>query len=58
MYVTTLNNKEFLYQTVILLIKRVSRLKEIDSKVKKGKLPLPILKEKHESISKILEVLV
>jgi len=57
MYESTFTKKEFLRTTAILFIKRVSHLKEIDSKVLRGKLPLPLLKEKHESIVKILSAL-
>ena len=49
--------KEFFRIALILFIKKVNRLKEIDSKNKKGKLPLPLLKEKHQLISDYLSAI-
>jgi len=53
--VSHMNNKSFLQEFVILTIKQLRTLKEIDLTKKRGKLSLPNLKKKHEIISKMME---
>lgn len=52
-----MDNESFLRVTYKLMIKRVERLMEIDTKMKRGKLPLPLLKEKLEITSNMIEAL-
>ena len=52
-----LNTEEFLSVTYKMMLKKVKRLKEIENSKVRNKLPLPVLKEKLEIISKLLEVL-
>jgi len=52
-----LNTVSFLETTYILLKKKVTRLIEIENSKKKNKLSLPLLKEKFESTSNILQAI-
>ena len=57
MYEQNISTTEFLNSSFILMRKKVQRLKDINLKQKRGKIPLPLLKEKLENTSKILEAL-
>jgi len=57
MYKTTITNKEYLRITATLFIKNLNRLIEIEKKNKRGKIPLPLLKEKHDILHNIYEAL-
>jgi len=57
MYQTSLSTPEFLKTSYRLMLKKVLRLKEINLKKKRGKLPLPELKKKLESTSEILRAI-
>jgi len=48
---------EFLSLTYKMMLKRIDRLIEIENSKKRGKLPLPLLKEKLEITSKLLEAI-
>ena len=52
-----LGTQEFLSTVYILMLKKIKRLKEIELQKKRNKLPLPLLKEKLETTSKILEAI-
>jgi len=52
-----LPTKIFLERTYTLMRNKIFRLLEIEKSKIRGKLPLPLLKEKVETISKILEAL-
>jgi flagellin-specific chaperone FliS len=52
-----LPTQEFLSVTYKLMLKKVLRLKEIEGLKVRNKLPLPLLKEKLEIISKLLDAL-
>ena len=52
-----LQSKDFLTTAYTLMLKKISRLVEIEKLKKRNKLPLPLLKEKFEETSKILESL-
>jgi hypothetical protein len=52
-----LTSAEFLSVTYKLMLKKVIRLKEIEALKVRNKLPLPILKEKLDIISNLLEAL-
>jgi len=54
-YQKEMTNKEFLRTAYTLMKKKVNRLIEIEKSKKKGKLSLPLLKEKFEESSKILQ---
>lgn len=49
--------EEFLAITYKMMIKKVERLIEIDNSMKRKKLPLPLLKEKYEIVSNLMEAL-
>jgi len=57
MYEENMGNFEFLETSFILMRNKVKKLQEINLKQKRGKLPLPLLKEKLENTSEILEAL-
>lgn len=57
MYDQHLSPVEFLNNVFVLMRKKVRRLIEINKKSKRKKLPLPLLKEKLELTTKILEAL-
>lgn len=57
MYDQPIDAEAFLAVTYKLLIKKVERLIEIDTHMRRGKTPLPLLKEKLESTSNIIEAL-
>ena len=54
-YQTDMSNEEFLRISYTLMKKKIDRLIEIEKSKKKNKLPLPLIKEKFEITSKILE---
>jgi len=54
-YQKEMTNKEFLRTAYTLMKKKVNRLIEIEKSKKRNKLPLPLLKEKFEETSKILQ---
>jgi hypothetical protein len=53
----TMSNPELLQTVYIKMKQKVILLKEINNKKKRGKLPLPLLKEKADISSNLLEVL-
>jgi len=55
MYSTSLKTEDFLRITYRLMIRKINRIKEINGTSRRGKLPLPSLKEKYEETSKILQ---
>ena len=57
MYKTNLDNLEFLKISYTLMKRKIDRLIEIENFKKKNKLPLPLLKEKFEITSNILEAI-
>ena len=57
MYEQNMSTLEFLNVTFVLMRKKVQKLKEINSKAKRGKLPLPLIKQKFEMTSDILKAL-
>ena len=57
MYDQALDQETFLRVTYKMMITKVERLIEIDTHMKRNKLPLPLLKEKSETVSNILEAL-
>jgi len=57
MYENEISTHEFLNTAFILMRKKVQAIKDLNSKSKKGKLPLPLLKQKFEKTSEILEAL-
>jgi len=56
-YLKDLSTVDFLEKTYLLMLNKVKRIKEIEEKRKGEKLPLPLLKEKFEESSKILQAL-
>ena len=52
-----LTTEQFLSVTYKLMLRKVNRLKDIENSKKRNKLPLPILKEKLDIISNLLEAL-
>ena len=52
-----INTTEFLSLTYKMMLKKIERLIEIENSKKRGKLPLPLLKEKLETTSKVLEAI-
>jgi len=57
MYKTNLDNLEFLKISYTLMKIKIDRLIEIENSKKKNKLPLPLLKEKFEISSNVLEAI-
>jgi len=57
MYENNLTNLEFLDRAFILMKSKVKKIKDINAQQKRGKLPLPLLKQKLEMTSQILDAL-
>ena len=57
MYENNITPLEFLDRAFILMRNKVQKIKDINSQQKRGKLPLPLLKQKLEMTSQILDAL-
>jgi len=57
MYENDFSTLDFLNTTFILMKNKVQKIKELNNKQKKGKLPLNLLQEKLESTSNVLHAL-